>query len=624
MNTTTPPTRRLGRAAVTAGAIAVLAAACASESTGTDAGDADPVDEATVTNDARSRPDVETVSDGSPDEGTTDVADEPATDEPYDPATTPLEFEDCGDGFDCAMFPVPLDYDDPTGDTVDVHVTRQKAGGERIGTLFVNPGGPGFGAEDMVRGIGRFGPPPLTDAFDLIGIDPRGTGRSGAIDCNSDDETDALRHLSFGPTDLDEYIADFEDLAATCSSEYDADYLASLTTVNAARDMESVRIALGGEPLSYYGASYGTAIGSVFATMYPDSVRSMVLDAAVPTDPADGTFESRAEEIDQALVRLDTSCDLWLDCPVRDVGFLEAIEAVRATLEADGNIGNLDATTFNEATGVLLPVPDAMIEVSEGLAAALDGRGSMLAQTGGRQLTRLPDSDSLAANSGAGAAIVCADGWNMETSTVDELAGQVERTAALAPNAGPGWETPCDLWPVTGPGIPAVSYTGDAPILVIGAEHDAITPLRWSEDLVAGLGENAALLVSEASGHVQAFRVPGCIDDHVFTLLFDGELPEPGARCGVPGLVGLGYDDFTLVIDRVTTGSPAEAAGLQLGDQIVEANGSPANDWMDVPPGAFGEPLDLVVDRDGELIEFTVVRGPAFWELWRLADDPVE
>ncbi|MEM9748076.1 MAG: alpha/beta fold hydrolase [Actinomycetota bacterium] len=636
MNTTGPIIThppRLGRAAVTTAALALLVAACASDD---DPGSSTSDDDITVADSALSDPVEDEATTETDDASGTSTDDETDDDEPvdraagppdvgaaaaYDPATASLEFDECGSGFQCAMFPVPLDYDDPSGDTVEVHVTRQEARGERVGTLFLNPGGPGFGAEDMVRGIGQFGPPALVDSFDLIGIDPRGTGRSGAIDCNTDDDADALRRLSFGPTDLDEYLVDFEELAATCEANYDTGYLASITTVNAARDMESVRIALGDEPLDYLGASYGTAIGSVYATMYPDSIRTMILDAAVPTDPVDGTFESRAAEVEQALVRLDTSCDLWLDCPVRDVGFLAAIEQVRATLEADGNIGNLDATTFNSAINLLVPVPVALIDVAEGLDEALAGRGSLLAQIGAEELISLPDSESLAANSGATQAIVCADGWNMENSTADELAGQVERTAALAPNAGPGWETPCDLWPVTGPGIPAVSYTGDAPILVIGGEADAITPLRWSEDLVAELGPNASLLIGEESGHTKAFQRPGCIDDHVFTLLFDGELPESGTRCGVTGLIGIGYADGTLVIDRVTTGSPAEAAGLQLGDEVVEADGSPANDWMDVPPGDFGEALDLIVDRDGELIEFSVVRGPAFWEMWRVADD---
>ncbi|MEM9035571.1 MAG: alpha/beta fold hydrolase [Actinomycetota bacterium] len=603
------PTLRLSRAVLLALAMALIAGACAGDSSDADDAAAAAADSAATT--------VEEEL-AAPDTSLAEASDDV---EPYDPTTASLEFEGCGDGFECAMFDVPLDYDEPTGETVQIHITRQEASGERIGTLFLNPGGPGFGAEDMVRGLGQFGPPPVVEAFDLIGIDPRGTGRSGPIDCNTDDAADELRKLSFDDADLDEYIEDFRDLAATCEERYDLGYLASLTTVNAARDMESVRLALGGEPLNFYGASYGTAIGSVFATMYPDSIRTMVLDAAVPTDPADGTFESRAAEVELALTRLDTSCDLWLDCPVADVGLLEAIDEIAETLETEGSIGNLDHARFNAAIGALVPAPDWLFDVAPALAEALDGSGSALAQIGVGQLTRIPDSEALATNSGSTQAIVCADGWNLENSTVDELAGQAERTAAAAPNAGGAWETPCDLWPVTGAGIPAVSYRGDAPILVIGNEGDAITPLRWSEDLAAELGPGATLLVSEATGHTIAFQRPGCVDDHVFALLLDEVLPEEGSRCGAPGLVGIGHTDGPVVVTRVTSGSPAEAAGVQIDDRIIEANGSPVEFWYDMPQGSLGDPLDLVVDRGGEIVELSMVRGPTFHEFWRLADD---
>ncbi|MFK8025067.1 MAG: alpha/beta fold hydrolase [Ilumatobacter sp.] len=599
MNSTTP-TGRLGRAVAAAGAIAMIAASCATD---------DPAS----TNTAATPP-------------TTDVATtaaEPVIDEArsaYDASTTPLDFESCGGGFDCAMFAVPRDYDDLTGDTVEIHVTRRVASADSIGPLFLNPGGPGFGAEDMVRGLGQYGPPPLSDNFDLIGIDPRGTGRSAAIDCNSDEDADARRRLVTEPADVQAYITDFEDLAATCAADYDVDYLASITTENAARDMESVRLALGAESLNYYGASYGTAIGSVYATLFPDSIRSMVLDAAVPTDPEDGTFEARAAGFEEAIVRLDTSCELWPGCALDDTGLIDAIDQVAATLEADGNIGNLDLTRFESAIGLLYGVPAAMPDVAEGLAAALEGSGSLLAQIGVDGLTFVPDTDRQVINSGAKQAIACADGWNLESSTAGELAGQAERTAAIAPNAGPGWETPCDLWPVTGPGIPAVSYTGDAPILVIGTEGDPVTPLAWSEDLADDLGENASLVVFEGTGHTAAFQVPGCIDDHVLAALLEQQLPADRSRCAAAGLVGLGYPDSPVVIDRVTVGSPAEAAGLLIGDEIVESDGQPVETWMDVLPGGLGEPLELVVDRDGEILEFSVVRGPAFWEYWRLAE----
>jgi pimeloyl-ACP methyl ester carboxylesterase len=536
------------------------------------------------------------------------------------PSAGSVMFEPCGAGLDCAMVDVPLDYVAPDGESVGIHVTRHVATGERVGTLFVNPGGPGFGAEEMVGGLGQFGPPPLTEAFDLVGIDPRGTGKSGEIDCNADDEADAARRLSYEPEDVDAFIADFVDLAETCEQKYGAEYLASLTTENAARDIESVRIALGDEPLSYYGASYGTAIGSVYATLFPDSVRAMVLDAAVPTDPGDGTYETLAAGYEDALVKLDTSCGLWEDCPLHNEGLLSTIDDVRQTLEDEGTIGSLDAATFNAAVGALFGHPDGLLDVAAGLAAAAAGNGSMLAQIGADQQATLVAGDGLVQYSGSKQAIVCADGWKMQNSTADQLAGQAARTAALAPNAGPGWETPCDLWPVTGPGIPGVDYTGSAPILVIGAEGDPITPLAWAEQLAADLGPNGTLLTFGGGGHVTAFRTPGCIDDHVFGLLLELVSPPADARCEEFGLVGLGYPDSPVIVDRVTTGSPAEGAGVQIGDEILEANGEPVSDYRDVPRGVIGDTLELVVDRDGERIEFTIVRGPAFWEYWRLAE----
>lgn len=191
---------------------------------------------------------------------------------------------------------------------MQIHVTLDPAKGERVGALFLNPGGSGFGAEDMVRGLRQFGPPDLTDNSDLVGVDPRGTGKSNPIACN-DDEADAVRSLSDQPDDLDAHIADFSNLAAECER------------------------------------TCGTAIGSVHATLFPDSIRTMVLDAVVPTDPVDGTNESHAAGVEEALVKLDTSCELWLDCPLNAVGLLTAIE--------EGSIGDLDTRTFANAISPL-------------------------------------------------------------------------------------------------------------------------------------------------------------------------------------------------------------------------------------------------------------------------------
>lgn len=615
---------RLMRPVLAAGAFALVAASCASDADDSAAPSdvAESVDTVEVIQDeqpgetANTEPAESTVSTTQP------VGTSAPTTDPAPEVVSSVKFEPCGDGAECAMVDVPLDYAAPDGDTVQIHVTRVAAGGDRIGNLFLNPGGPGVGSEDFIRGVGGAGSLSWTDRFDLVGIDNRGTGRSNAIDCNDDDLADAERFLTYQPEDVDAYIADFTELAAACDSAYDVEYLASLTTENAARDMETVRLALGGESLNFYGGSYGTVIGSVYATMFPDSIRSMVLDAAAPTDPEDGTFVARAAGFNDALVKLDTSCALWAACPLGDVGLIDAIDQVAAMLEADGNIGDLDAQTFGQVMGLLLAAPPALADVATGLADALDGNGSLLAEIGASQLTMLPDSDQTVGSSGSYNAIICADGWNIETSTVDELADQAAQWFADAPILGGNWETPCDLWPVTGPGLPAVDYTGDAPMLVIGNVGDPITPLTFGEDLVDALGSTATLLTFGGGGHTAGFQGIDCIDDYMSAFFVEVASPEVGAYCEERGLVGIGYPDGSpVVIDRVTANSPAEQAGVLLGDVILQADGTDVFSQYDVPSGVRGEPLDLVIDRDGEIIELTIIRGPAFWEFWRLAEE---
>ncbi|MFW2383911.1 MAG: alpha/beta fold hydrolase, partial [Acidimicrobiales bacterium] len=497
--------------------------------------------------------------------------------------------------------------------------------GDRVGSLFMNPGGPGFGAEDMIKGLSQFGPPPLTESFDLVGIDPRGTGKSRAIDCNSDWLDDTLVQLTPDDgfaDDVDLYVEDFKEMAAECNAEYGVDYLASITTENAARDIETVRIALGDEPLNFVGYSYGTAIGSVYATLFPDAIRSMVLDGAVPTNPEVGDLDTFGANVEAALVHLDESCNRWSACPVGDVGLLKAIEIVRNQLEENGSIGPLQPHEFEAAVGTMVDAPILYQPVTEGLALALDGNGDFLSGFGKDFLTPTP-TGGFVEHAGTFPAIICADGWNIRAGTVPELLDQAERTAAANPNVGSDVEIPCDLWPVTGEGIPAVNYTGAAQILVIGSTHDPITPLSASEQLTSDLGANATLLEWGGSSHTVAFNPMienRCINDHVLAYLIDGDVPAT-TFCPMRGLVGIGWEDpEPVVISRVTPGSPAEDAGLRPGDLIVSIDGLPILTESDVVDGAPGDVVEFVVERDGTEIELAVTRGFPVWELWREAD----
>lgn len=613
------------RAAVAMLLLALIASACGSSRPDVEAATADErVESEAVASGPSSAPSVTEIVAFHHDELTIAVA---AAQAP-DPVSAPtIEFESCGEGAECGVIVVPIEHDSPDGDTTEVHVTRHPARGERIGTLFVNPGGPGLSTEQFVKGIANFGPPPLAERFDIVGIDPRGTGKSVPITCNDNWEDD----LSLRPTpedgfddDVALFLEDFDEMAAVCEQRYGAAYLASITTENAARDMEAVRLALGDEPISYLGKSYGTAIGAIYATMFPDSIRSVILDGAVPTDPESNLLLEEGRARDDALVRLDRSCELWTECPLGEHGLLAAIDTVRDTLHENGAIGPLTLASFERTVGLILGVRPAMPHVAQGLALAMAGDGTMLHAIGSDTLTPLPD-DGFAEFSGRGQAIICADGWALASTTADRIQDQIEQTHAAFPNLGPGFRVPCDRWPVVGNGLPTVDYRGDAPILVVGNTHDAITPFAWTEQLTEDLRENATLLRWDGADHTVVFNgATRCIDDAALAFLIDGVLPADGASCVVRGLMGFGYDPFgPVVITRVTPGSAADLAGIEVGDTVLTENGQAIESPADFMVGGVGEQVVLEVRRGQELLTFEMTRGTPIWDLW-MTDDPAE
>lgn len=580
--------------------VALFGAACGSSDADADAeGSGDDLTEATVT------------TAGSTDEAAEDSA----------ASTAQLDFAPCG-GAECATLEVPLDYDDPDGETTPIHVTRSAAKGDRIGSLFVNPGGPGGAVGNMIVGMGRFGPPPIIEAFDLIGVDPRGTGESRPISCNDNLDEDLSRNIAVSDgldDDVDAFTTDFAASAAICAANFDAGYLASITTENAARDLESVRLAIGGEPMNYLGYSYGTAIGALYATYYPDSVRSMVLDGGVPMGASALAVEERAGTVDEALRRLDLSCDLWIGCPIGEIGLLDAVDQVRSRVDLEGSVGPLRAHSLESAIGGIVTQPWVMPDVAEGLRRALNGSGDMLHGIGVSFTSETVDGDIQDFDAVA-EAIICADGWGIAATAAADLLDQAEQTS-LNDATRPTWGVPCDLWPVQGQGMPSVEYSGDAPILVVGNTDDPITPLSWSEALVEDLGPNAELLTWNASAHTVVFQASMCIDDHTIGYLLELVMPEPDTVCQLRGLIGLGFSQQPVVVDRVTPGSPSDDAGVLVGDQIVEMDGRQVESAADVLDGFVGAEVELTVERDGELVELSMVRGVPVWELWRTADD---
>ena len=195
----------------------------------------------------------------------------------------PLEWDDCGEGTECASLAVPVDWSDPTGPTLDLFVARVPAGDpdRRIGALVTNPGGPGASGAEFVFGGGPFAGTPLADRFDQVAWDPRGVGGSAPLEC-AEDEVETFLRLDSDPDDATEQAALDEAAAAVgdaCAEEF-GDLLPHVGTDDAARDLEALRRAMD-LPLAYVGFSYGTLIGLRYAELFPDGAASIVLDGVV-------------------------------------------------------------------------------------------------------------------------------------------------------------------------------------------------------------------------------------------------------------------------------------------------------------------------------------------------------
>ena len=454
-----------------------------------------------------------------------------------------LDWTDCGD-LECADVVVPMDWNEPDGDTITIAINRRAATGERIGSLLVNPGGPGGSGVDFIAdnldylGFGE----QVMARYDLIGFDPRGVGQSSAVDCLTDAELDA----EFAFTTTDDEAGYTESLArATTFSEAclqnTGPLLEHVGTVQAARDLDVLRAVLGDDTLHYLGYSYGTFLGTTYAALFPDMVGRMVLDGAVdPRTTPEENIKVQAAGFENALRAYVADCLTGTDCPLTGTvdealtqlsSLLDAVEAQPLPTEIDDR--ELTGSLAYTGIGAALYSEESWPYLTMGLDSAITGGdGSVLLLLADMYYERDSNTGEYLSNQmEANVAINCAD-EGTRVMTYAEVEAQIVDIATVAPTMAESFVGPsCVGWPVAAEGgLDDYSAAGSAPILVVGTTNDPATPYSWSQGLTETL-DSATLLTFQGEGHTAYGRSNSCILDAVDAYLIDGTVPAEGTTC---------------------------------------------------------------------------------------------
>ena len=451
-----------------------------------------------------------------------------------------IDWEAWDTQIETAMVSAPIDYDDPSGEQLKIYVARRLADDpdHRIGSLLINPGGPGFGGSDFAFYADQIFDARLLQCFDIVGWDPRGTGFSEPyIDC-IDDYDPYFAEIDITPDNDSErrdLVAKSQEFADRCIEENDAIAL-HVGTNSSARDIDLLREALGEDRTSYFGFSYGSELGATWATLFPSTVRAAVLDGA--SDPDADSLESSVQQ----LTGFETSLETFLDQCSVDPGCAFHSEG-RAAEEFDALMASLDADPVPTRPGrpqanlavAINGVIQAMYSegywprLARALASARSGDGSGLLELHDSYYQRYPDG-TYGNELEAFQTISCAD--TDERRTVAEEDASVPVFREVAPRLVPDGSTGgyfCTFFPIAGD--PRIDITGDGagPIVVIGTTGDPATPLA-STRAMADSHEDGRLVVVEAEQHT-GYGVNDCVVDLVSDYLVDRVIPDDDTEC---------------------------------------------------------------------------------------------
>ncbi len=447
-------------------------------------------------------------------------------------------------GAECGMLSVPVDYTKPDGDVAQIAMIRFKATGEKIGSLVVNPGGPGESGVEAAASLLTSLPESVRQRFDLVGFDPRGVANSGpAVWCNSDAENDRLRadpQVDYSPAGVAHIEKETKDFVQRCVDKMGDEFLVNVGTANVVKDLDAMRAALGDPKLTYLGYSYGTRIGSAYAEAYPQNVRAMILDGAVDpnVDPIEADIRQAAafqKAFDDfaADCATDPSCPLGTD-PAKAVDVYKSL--VEPLVEKPAKTTDPRGLSYSDAiVGTILPLysPNLWRHLTQALSEMRDGTGDTMLTLADLYMGR--DAEGHYNNStDVRVAVNCVD-----QPAVTDRAKVIEedrRVREVAPFMSYGEFTghaplsTCAFWPVPPTSTPhEIKVSGLPPILVVSTTNDPATPYQAGVDLAKQLG--GTLVTFDGTQHTVVFQGNTCIDDIAARYLVDVTVPPPDTRC---------------------------------------------------------------------------------------------
>ncbi len=440
----------------------------------------------------------------------------------------------------CARLPVPIDDADPTGAQAQLAIIKIPASGKRIGSLLINPGGPGASAIDAAIGLGTaLAGTAITEHFDLVAFDPRGVGYSTPeARCRTDAEFDAWRRnpmVDYSPAGVAAIETLYTQLAQECANKMGKSFLASVGTASAAKDMDRVRQAIGDDKINYLGFSYGTELGTAYVQQFPDRVRAMVLDGAI--DPTEDPIQSVVQQMagfQTAFNDYAADCAKSSACPLGT----DPAQAVTRYHQLTDPLVNKPGPTsdprglgYQDAvTGTInaLYTPQYWKFLTSGLLG-------LQRQTDAGDLLMLADQydgrdDDGHYDNGQDAfnAIRCVDSPTPTDPAVWAAADL--KTRQLAPFMSYGQYTGyaprdiCAFWPVPATSSPhTASPAPPGSVVVVSTTHDPATPYQAGVDLARQLG--APLITFDGTQHTAVFNGDECVDNAIVKFFADKVSP---------------------------------------------------------------------------------------------------